>query len=108
MKDRILNCIRESKVRESILNSQEIMSNIQNIVDHSVDVFKRGGKILLCETENDALMSTTELNGQFYKERKPLFNEKLTCKYIFCIGCNDYGYDNIYSRMVEAGKNQIF
>ena len=41
MKDRILNCIRESvKVKESILNSQEIVSNIQNIVDHSVDVFK--------------------------------------------------------------------
>ena len=49
MKDRILNCIKESaKVKESIFNSQEIVSNIQSIVDHSVDVFKRGGKILLC------------------------------------------------------------
>ena len=58
MKDRILNCIRESvKVKESILNSQEIVSNIQNIVGHSVDVFKRGGKILLVETEEVLLMS---------------------------------------------------
>ena len=40
MKDRILNCISESiSVKESILNSQDIVSSIQNIVDHSVDVF---------------------------------------------------------------------
>ena len=107
MKDRILNCIRESaKVKESILNSQEIVSNIQNIVGHSVDVFKRGGKILLCGnggSASDAQHIAAELSGRFYKERKPLFAEALHVNTSFVTAvANDYGYDNIYSRMVEA------
>ena len=49
MKDRILNCISESiSVKESIINSREIVSSIQQIVDHSVALYKEKAKILLC------------------------------------------------------------
>lgn len=112
MKDRILNCIRESaKVKESILNSQEIVSNIQNIVGYSVDVFKRGGKILLCGnggSASDAQHIAAELSGRFFKERRPLFAEALHVNTSFVTAvANDYGYDNIYSRMVEAAGKKL-
>lgn len=111
MKGRILNCIRESiKVKESILNSKEIVSNIQKIVDYSVDVFKSEGKILLCGnggSASDAQHIAAELSGRFYKDRKALFAEALHVNTSFVTAvANDYGYENIYSRMVEAaGRN---
>ena len=73
MKDKILNCIRESaKVKDSILNSQEIVSNIQNIVGHSVDVFKRGGKYLR-KTEEVLMSILHRVKWSILQGKKTIF-----------------------------------
>ena len=107
MKDRILNCISESiSVKESIFKSREIVSSIQQIVDHSVALYKEKAKILLCGNGGsaaDAQHIAAELSGRFLKDRKALFAEALhvNSSYVTAVA-NDYGFDNIYSRMIEA------
>ncbi|MBT6013614.1 MAG: D-sedoheptulose 7-phosphate isomerase [Flavobacteriales bacterium] len=111
MKSRITNCIQESiKVKQNILSDENLLKNIETIVSKSVDAFKEDKKMLLCGnggSSSDAQHIAAELSGRFYKDRKPLFAEALHVNSSFVTAvANDYGYDNIYSRMVEAaGRN---
>ncbi len=111
MKSRIENCIQESiKVKQKILSSEDILDCIELIVSKSVIAFNNDKKMLLCGnggSASDAQHIAAELSGRFYKDRKALFAEALHVNSSFVTAvANDYGYDNIYSRMVEAaGKN---
>ena len=111
MKSRIENCIQESiKVKQEILSSEDILDCIELIVSKSVIAFNNDKKMLLCGnggSASDAQHIAAELSGRFYKDRKALFAEALHVNSSFVTAvANDYGYDNIYSRMVEAaGKN---
>ena len=107
MKRIIENCIKESiSVKSEILNSQTIIKNIQLIVLKAIEAYKNDRKILLCGNGGsaaDAQHIAAELSGRFYKDRKPLFAEALHVNTSFITAvANDYGYDNIYSRMVES------
>jgi len=79
-------------------------------IDESVKIicacFQNEGKLLLCGnggSASDAQHIAAELSGRFYKDRAPLFAEALhvNTSYITAVA-NDYGYDQIYSRMVDA------
>ena len=79
-----------------------------------IDAIKNGGKLLTCGNGGsaaDALHLSEELVGRYHTERRGLpaicLNADVTA--ITCIG-NDYGYDQIFSRQVEAlGKpNDVF
>ena len=80
--------------------------NIELIVSKSIDAFNNDRKMLLCGnggSASDAQHIAAELSGRFYKDRKALFAEALHVNSSFVTAvANDYGYDNIYSRMVEA------
>ena len=107
MKSRITNCINASiKVKELVLADSEILNNIEEIVLKSVEAFNADKKMLLCGnggSASDAQHIASELSGRFYLERRPLFAEALHVNSSFVTAvANDYGYDNIYSRMVEA------
>ncbi|MGY8987257.1 MAG: D-sedoheptulose-7-phosphate isomerase [Flavobacteriales bacterium] len=111
MKSRIINSIKESiNVKQHILSDENLLKNIEIIVSKSVEAFKEDKKMLLCGnggSASDAQHIAAELSGRFYKDRKPLFAEALHVNSSFVTAvANDYGYDNIYSRMVEAaGRN---
>ncbi|NDC40989.1 MAG: SIS domain-containing protein [Chitinophagia bacterium] len=65
-----------------------------------------GGKILLCGNGGsaaDAQHLAAEFTGRFYQDRPPLFAEALhvNTSYLTAVA-NDYGYDVVYSRMVQA------
>lgn len=64
-----------------------------------------GGKILSCGNGGsmcDAMHFTEELTGRYRKDRKPLAAFSLSePAHISCVA-NDYGYDFIFSRYVEA------
>lgn len=111
MKSRIEKCVQESiRVKQNLLSSEDIIDGIELIVTKSVDAFNNDRKMLLCGnggSASDAQHIAAELSGRFYKDRKALFAEALHVNSSFVTAvANDYGYDNIYSRMVEAaGRN---
>ena len=115
MKSIIINCIQESiKLKQGILSDENLLKNIEIIVSKSVDAFKEDKKMLLCGnggSASDAQHIAAELSGRFYKDRKALFAEALHVNSSFVTAvANDFGYDNIYSRMIEAAgrKGDVF
>ncbi len=103
--------IRQSiNTKEKFLEDKANLDKINQIADVCVATFKKGGKVLLCGnggSASDAQHIAAELSGRFQYDRPPLYAEALhvNTSYVTAVG-NDYGYEEIYSRMVEAaGKN---
>ena len=76
----------------------------------AVDTLKRGNKILLCGNGGsaaDAQHIAAELTGRYKTERKGLAGIALTTdtSALTAIG-NDYGYDRVFDRQVEALANK--
>tara|TARA_B100000902_G_scaffold163425_2_gene158629 strand:+ start:50950 stop:51522 length:573 start_codon:yes stop_codon:yes gene_type:complete len=102
----IKNCILDSiQVKKHLIND-DIINKIENIVNKSIDTFNKGNKFLICGNGGsaaDAQHIAAELSGRFYIDRKPLFAEALHVNSSFITAvANDYGYSQIYSRMVES------
>lgn len=107
----MINFIK-SKIEESIslktslLSNTEILNTVNNTINEIVTCYKAGGKVLWCGNGGsaaDAQHLAAELSGRFYYDRPPLFSEALhvNTSYITAVA-NDYSYDIIYSRLVEA------
>lgn len=110
----ISEIIRNSiNTKERLLADENILSEIQQIADICVETLKGGGKILLCGnggSASDAQHIAAELSGRFELDRSPLYAEALhvNTSYVTAVA-NDYSYDVVYSRMVEAAgrKNDV-
>jgi len=110
----IKTAIQDSiNTKQKILESTEILGLIKQSAEICIDTFKENGKILLCGNGGsaaDAQHIAAELSGRFYYDRKPLYAEALSVNtsYITAVG-NDYSYDMVFSRMVEAAgrKNDV-
>ncbi len=70
-----------------------------------LDCFDYGGKVLVCGNGGsacDAMHFAEELTGRFRKDRKALPAISLTDPaHMTCVG-NDYGFEYVFSRAVEA------
>ncbi len=71
-----------------------------------IECYRNNGKILLCGNGGsaaDAQHIAAEWQGRYLLERKPLHAEALhaNTSYITAVA-NDYGFEHIYSRAVEA------
>jgi len=104
---RIEKIIEESiLVKEKILIDKGLISEIEKSVDICIDTFRSKGKVLLCGNGGsaaDAQHIAAELSGRFNFDREPLFAEALHVNSSFVTAvANDYGYDQIFSRMVKA------
>ena len=103
----IKNIIKKSiEVKELILNDDNFLNNINIIIDIITNCLKNGGKLLFCGNGGsaaDAQHLAAEFSGRFYFDRKPLYSEALhvNTSYITAVA-NDYSFDQVYSRMVEA------
>ena len=111
MQESIINLINES-VRNftNISKDQNQVVLIENITNTILNAFKSDNKLLLCGNGGsaaDAQHIAAELSGRFEIDRKPLNAEALHVNSSFVTAvANDYGYEEVYSRMVEAiGKN---
>ncbi len=107
----MINFIK-SKIEESIslktslLSNTEILNAVNKTINEIVTCYNAGGKVLWCGNGGsaaDAQHLAAELSGRFYYDRPPLFSEALhvNTSYITAVA-NDYSYDIIYSRLVEA------
>ena len=76
--------------------------------DLMVDSLKNGGKIISCGnggSMSDAMHFAEELTGRFRDDRKGLAAVAISDPtHITCVA-NDYGFDYIFSRYVEAAGN---
>ena len=111
MQESIINLINESvRTFTNISKDQHQVVLIENITNTILNAFKRDNKLLLCGNGGsaaDAQHIAAELSGRFEIDRKPLNAEALHVNSSFVTAvANDYGYEEVYSRMVEAiGKN---
>ncbi|WP_114781929.1 D-sedoheptulose 7-phosphate isomerase [Botryobacter ruber] len=72
------------------------------------DAVKKGGKILSCGNGGsmcDAMHFAEELTGRYRNERKAIPAIAISdASHLTCVG-NDYGYDHIFARYLEALGN---
>ncbi|MDO9001701.1 MAG: D-sedoheptulose 7-phosphate isomerase [Bacteroidota bacterium] len=99
--------IQESiNLKTSLLSNVEILNTVNNSINEIVTCYKNGGKVLWCGNGGsaaDAQHLAAELSGRFYYDRPPLFSEALHVNTSYTTAvANDYSYDIIYSRLVEA------
>ena len=107
-KEKIHEYIDEQiKSTSCLKENYEVFENIFNVLKNARDTGKQVFVMGNGGSAADAQHIAAELSGRFFKERKPLFAEALHVNTSFVTAvANDYGYDHIYSRMVEAaGKN---
>lgn len=104
---RIANIIKSSiDVKERILNDAKLLSKINEAAELIVKTYKQGSRVFFCGNGGsaaDAQHLAAELSGRFYFDRPPLAAEALhvNTSYITAVA-NDYAYDVIFSREVEA------
>jgi D-sedoheptulose 7-phosphate isomerase len=93
-------------VKQQILKDEELLSSIEKVIDVIVTAFRNGNRVYFCGNGGsaaDAQHLAAEFSGRFYTDRKALPAEALHCNtsYLTAVA-NDYGYDVVYSRMIEG------
>ena len=105
--DTIIRSIEESIItKQNILRNIDMLERIQAVADVMVKALREGKRILWCGNGGsaaDAQHLAAELSGRFYYDRPPLNSEAMHCNtsYLTAVA-NDYGYDLIYSRMIDG------
>lgn len=111
MQTDIISCIEESiAVKQLVLNNEELLKHIEEATTRIIATYRQGGKVLFCGNGGsaaDAQHMAAELSGRFYKNRSPLYAEALhvNTSYVTAVA-NDYGYNAIYARMIQACGHQ--
>jgi len=110
-KNDIRNIIQKSIDLKRQLLEDELFTKTIHIASNIVrNTFKSGRKVFFCGNGGsaaDAQHLSTELSGRFYLDRAPLFAEALHTNSSFLTAvANDYGYEEIYARMVQAKGNE--
>jgi D-sedoheptulose 7-phosphate isomerase len=98
------------KVKQEILENEELIATVNNCVSAIVNAFKNGNKVLFCGNGGsaaDAQHLAAEFSGRFYLDRDALPAEALHCNTSYMTAvANDYSYDVIYSRLVKGIGNK--
>jgi D-sedoheptulose 7-phosphate isomerase len=92
--------------RRGLLEAPHYRQQVEAIADAIVAALRARKKVLWCGNGGSAAEAqhmAAELSGRFLRERPGLHSEALSVNTstITCIG-NDYGYDRVFSRQVEA------
>ena len=112
MRERIKDILLESiQVKEEILRNQ--IDSIFEISLLMIDCLRKGGKVIVFGnggSASDSQHIAAELVGRFKRDRSALAGISLTTNTsILTSLANDYGYDVVFSRQVEAlgKKNDV-
>ena len=94
------------ELKTKVMQDEQLLANTQRIVEKIIDTYKSDGKVLWCGNGGsaaDAQHLAAELSGRFYYDRPPLFSDALHVNTSYTTAvANDYSYDVIYSRLVDA------
>lgn len=93
-------------VKTAVKENSYLLSTIISITEIMVAALKSDRRIYFCGNGGsaaDAQHLAAELTGRFYTDRKALAAEALHCNtsYLTAVA-NDYGFDEIYARMIEG------
>ena len=93
-------------VKQQVLNSNHFVGLIESVSQMITGRLKAGNKVLFCGNGGsaaDAQHLAAEFSGRFYVDRPALPAEALHCNtsYLTAVA-NDYGYDVIYSRLLQG------
>lgn len=107
MKNQIETSIKESiRLKKILLNDKHGLDFIESISNRIIHCLQSGGKILICGNGGSAADSqhfAAELVGRFAFDRKALPAVALTTDTsIITAVSNDYSFDEIFSRQIEA------
>jgi D-sedoheptulose 7-phosphate isomerase len=99
------------EVKNQVLDDEKLMGQVAQWADRCVDALKEGGKIIFCGNGGsfaDAQHLSAEFTSRFLFDRPGLASIALgtNSSAMTAIG-NDYGYDNVFSREIEAIGNSI-
>jgi len=89
----------------SLLASPQVLAAVATAANLIADAFQQGGRVFSCGNGGsmcDAMHFAEELSGRYRQDRKALPAVSISDpSHISCVG-NDYGYDFIFSRYLEA------
>ncbi|PKP17016.1 MAG: phosphoheptose isomerase [Bacteroidetes bacterium HGW-Bacteroidetes-21] len=104
----ILKASAELKMR--LAENPDMLKKIKDAAELIIQAFKQGKKVLFCGNGGsaaDAQHLAAELSGRFEKDRPPLYAEALHVNTSYTTAVtNDYSFDIIYSRLIEAMGNE--
>jgi D-sedoheptulose 7-phosphate isomerase len=107
MKEKIKNLVEEHFGLKTI--ALENMPQIERAANLLLECLRKNGKVLVCGNGGSAADSqhfAAELVGRFQKERKGLACVALTTdSSIMTSVSNDYGFERVFERQVEALSN---
>ncbi|MGP4123434.1 MAG: D-sedoheptulose 7-phosphate isomerase [Sodalis sp. (in: enterobacteria)] len=108
--DLIRNELNEAlQTLQNFLSDERHIQSIEDAAKLIANTFKAGGKVLSCGNGGshcDAMHFAEELTGR-YRENRPGYAAIAISdiSYLSCVG-NDFGYEQVFSRYVEAVGNQ--
>ena len=110
MKNDIKKYITESiDTKKKLLESESILESIFIVTEKIIETYKTGNKVLIAGNGGsaaDAQHIVAELVSKFIKNRKALNAIALTTNTsILTAISNDYGYEEVFSRQIEAYAN---
>jgi D-sedoheptulose 7-phosphate isomerase len=94
-----------NKTLTDFIADQENISRVEKLAVHMADCFQNGGKVIIFGNGGsacDAAHFAEEFTGRYRQDRRAL--PVITVNdggHITCVA-NDYGFESIFSRMVEA------
>lgn len=106
MQENILKQLHDANdVLQAFLSDKQAVSQIEKAISVLSSAFQSGNKVLSCGNGGsmcDAMHFAEELSGRFRNDRRALPAMAISDpSHITCVG-NDYGFDAIFSRSVEA------
>ncbi len=97
-------------VKQQILQDEALLATIDQVASICTIAFKGHKKLLFCGnggSASDAQHIAAELSGRFYLDREALDAEALHVNSSALTAiANDYSYDEVYARMVQAKGQQ--
>ena len=109
--DRVRNCIAESiGVKQRLMDDEAMLRRIVTVAERCIETFRSGHKLLLAGNGGsaaDAQHIAAEIVSRFELDRRGLPAIALTTdtSMLTAIG-NDYGYERIFERQLEANGKQ--
>ncbi|MDU1909887.1 D-sedoheptulose 7-phosphate isomerase [Fusobacterium sp.] len=95
----------ELELLENFIKEEEKRKETEKTAEALAEVFNNGNKVLICGNGGsncDALHFAEEFTGRFRGDRRALPAIAISeSSHITCVG-NDYGFDYVFSRGVEA------